>query len=148
MGLLLLSIMISGCGPDQNMKKMYTDNNMIAQEWDSHSYQTYEFVQIKNGYDLMYGGFYGSDTIVYLEPNKEAEVTFQYNSTVDSGSFKAVLIDPKMDIHNVFTGTAKGVKTFKLEKGRYLFKVVGKEAKGETSISIINKQNVKLISDV
>lgn len=95
--------------------------------------------------DIKYSGFYGTDTVWTLESKQEGEVAFEYNSIVISGDFKAVVINPKNEVDTILTGNKQGNKTLKLENGKYIFKIVGRNAKGEATISVNGNQNVKIV---
>lgn len=143
--LLFLIGIISGCGVGYEKKNMYDDNEKIVQEGDSYTYIN----RIGTGnsddkIDVKYSGFYGIDTIWSLELKEDGEITFNYDSTVNSGDFKAVLINPQKEIENIFEGTDQGEKTIKLTKGKYRFKIVGRKAEGKVKISINKNQNVEI----
>ncbi|WP_315116822.1 hypothetical protein [uncultured Clostridium sp.] len=149
--LLFLIVLISGCEARREEKDIYDDNDEIVQQWDSFSYRKRTDKEDSNDkIDFKYSGFYGTDTIWHLESEEDGEITFKYNSTVNNGDFKAVLISPKEEIKNILIGNEEDEKTIKLEKGKYIFKVVGRNAKGKAEISIDKSQNVditKIISD-
>lgn len=143
--LLLSIVIISGCEISQDKKDIYNDNNKIVQEGDSFSYRTRTDKEDSNDkIDVKYSDFSGTETIWALESKEDGEIIFKYNSTVNSGDFKAVLINPKKEIEIILTGNQQGDKVVKLTKGKYIFKIVGRNAKGETKISINKNQNVEI----
>ena len=64
---------------------------------------------------MKYSGFSGDDTIWILNSHKDGEITFNYDSTVNSGDFKVVLINPQKGIENILEGTEQGNKTTNIE---------------------------------
>ena len=94
--------------------------------------------------DIKYSGFSGIDTIWILESKEESEITFNYDSTVNSGDFKAVLINPQKEVKNILEGTEQGSKTIKLAKGKYKFKLVGRNAEGKINITIDENKNIEI----
>ena len=124
-------------------KNIYNNNDKIVQDGDSYTNISRTCTgNSKDEIDIKYSGFYGDDTIFILESKEDGEVTFNFDSTVNSGDFKAVLINPKKEIENILEGTEQGNKTIKLAKGKYRFKIVGRNAKGEINISINKNNNV------
>lgn len=143
--LLLLIVTISSCGVSQNKKNIYNNNDKIVQEGDSFSYRTRIDTEDSNDkIDVKYSSFSGTETIWALESKEDGEIIFKYNSTVNSGDFKAVLINPKKEIEIILIGNQQGDKVVKLAKGKYIFKIVGRNAKGEIKISSNKNQNVKI----
>jgi hypothetical protein len=144
--LCLIGIIFSYSACDER-KNIYNNNNKILQDWDSYKYNSR--ICTSNSRDetnIKYSGFSGDDTIYILESKEDGEVTFNFDSIVNSGDFKAVLINPQKEMENIFEGTESGNKTIKLVKGKYRFKIVGRNAKGEISIST-NKNNYIVITN-
>ncbi len=146
LGLLFLLSIISGCGIPESANNAYDDDSIIVQEFDTYRLGPYSLIRINNEISFKYGNFYGAYTVFSLESEEDAEVKFEYNSKVDSGDFKAVLITPKKEIQNLLIGNEHGAETVQLEKGIYIFKIVGRDANGEIKISIYTNQNVDIIS--
>ncbi|MBU5440347.1 hypothetical protein KQI42_20330 [Tissierella sp. MSJ-40] len=143
--LLFLAIIISYYGGSREEKNIYNDDGEIAQPWDNFSYRIRVDKEESNDkIDFKYSGFSGADTIWHLESEEDGEITFKYNSTVNRGDFKAVLINPKEEIDDILIGNEQDEKTIKLAKGKYIFKIVGRNAKGKTKISINKNQNVEI----
>jgi len=143
--LLLLIGIIFGYSTCDERKNIYNNNDKIVQDWDSYSYMYNSRTWTGNSRDkinIKYSGFSGYDTIFISESKEDGEVTFNFDSIVNSGDFKAVLINPQKEIENILEGTEQGSKTLKLAKGKYRFKIVGRNAKGEINISINKNNNV------
>lgn len=142
---------ISGCRVSNNKKNTYgstyNDNEKIAQQSESHTHTTYNISNnSNNSIEFQYGGFFGVDTIWILKSVDDEEITLDYYSDVNSGDFKAVLVNPKGEIENILEGTDKGNKTIKLTKGEYRFKLVGNDANGKVKLSIAQNKNVEIKS--
>ncbi|KOA18849.1 hypothetical protein CLHOM_27880 [Clostridium homopropionicum DSM 5847] len=134
--LFLIIVIGSGCGVSQDKKNIYSNNDIIAQEADSFSFGTRSDTgNSKDEVNIKYSGFYGADTIWIIEAEENQEIILKYNSNVKSGDFKLVLINPKKEIENILVGTQQGDKTIKLTKGKYVIKIVGRNAKGEINIT-------------
>jgi hypothetical protein len=144
--LFLIGIIITYGACDER-KNIYYNNDKIVQEGDSYTNNSRTITgNSKDEIDIKYSGFYGDDTIFILESKEDGEVKFNFDSTVNSGDFKAVLINPQKEIENILEGTEQGNKIIKLAKGKYRFKIVGRNAKGEINISI-NKNNNVIITN-
>ncbi|MBP3040535.1 hypothetical protein J9303_13675 [Bacillaceae bacterium Marseille-Q3522] len=128
---------------------MYDDNNKIAGEGDSFSYNSRTEPENESNLkiDVSYRGFYGTGTIWNLDAKEAGDITFTYDSTVNNGDFKAVLINPEKEIENIFEGSQQGDKTIKLTVGKYRLKIVCRDANGEIKISIDNPKNVAISKD-
>lgn len=142
---------INGCGVSNSKKNiyssMYNDNERIAQESENHTHTTYN---ISNNSDdnieFQYGGFSGVDTIWILKSKDDEEITLDYDSKVNSGDFKAVLVNPEKEVQNILEGADQGNKKIKLTKGEYRFKLVGNDANGKVKLSIAQNKNVEIKS--
>jgi len=134
--LFLIILIGSGCGVSQDKKNIYSNNDIITQEADSFSFKTRKDTgNSKDEVNIKYNGFYGADTIWVIESENDEEIILKYNSNVKSGEFKVVLINPKKEIENILVGSQQGDKTIKLTKGKYVIKIVGRNAKGEINIT-------------
>ncbi|MEQ8197891.1 MAG: hypothetical protein ABRQ27_07795 [Clostridiaceae bacterium] len=143
--LLFLVVIINGCEVSQDKRNIYDDNDRIAQQGDSFSYSTRTDTEDSNDkIDVKYSGFYGTDTIWNFDSKEDGEITIKYDSVVNSGDFKAVLINTKNEVNNILTKNQQGEKTIKLSQGKYIFKIVGRNAKGEIKVSINKSQNVEI----
>lgn len=143
--LLFIVVIISGCEVSQDKKNIYDDNDRIAQQGDSFAYATRTDIEDSNDkIDVKYSEFYGTDTIWDLDSKEDGEITIKYDSAVNSGDFKVVLINSKNEIDNILIKNQQGEKTIKLSQGKYIFKIVGRNAKGEIKVSINKSQNVEI----
>lgn len=144
-----------GCGlsinqdenENSNKKNIYNNNDKIVQEDNNNTYVTCKSSIKNNEIEMKYGGFSGIDTICFLEVKEDTEITFDYDSTVDDGKFKAVLINPKNEVETILEGTEQSSKTIKLTKGKYRFRNVGANADGKIRISISSNSDVKITKD-
>lgn len=126
---------------------MYNNNDKIVQEDNNYTYVTCESTIKNNEIEIKYSDFSGIDTICSLEVKEDTEVTFYYDSTVNNGKFKVVLINPKSEVETILEGTEQSGKTIKLTKGKYRFKNVGVNADGKIRISISSSSDVKITKD-
>ena len=108
--LLFLIGIIINCGVVFAKNNIYNNNEKIVEEDYSYNYTNRigEGENSNDKIDIKYSGFYGTDTIWILESKEESEITFNYDSTVNSGGFKAVLISPQKEIENILEGTEQG----------------------------------------
>ncbi|EHI99632.1 hypothetical protein CDLVIII_3047 [Clostridium sp. DL-VIII] len=152
--LIFLIGTMCGCGfsnqnenDNSNKVNMYNDNDKIVQENNNYTYINCNFSRNNNVIEIKYGSFSGIDTICFLEAKEDTEITFDYDSTVDNGKFKAVLINPKNEVETIVEGTDQSSKTIKLTKGQYSFKNVGANAAGKIKISFSSNSAVKITED-
>ncbi len=144
--LLLLLVTFNGCTLDTGKADIYNDNEKIARDGDNYTYVGRNESGSKNEITVKYGKFSGAETIWTIESEGNSEVIIKYDSKVESGDFKGVLINPQKHIEDILVGTESGEKTIKLTEGKYRFKFVGDKAKGEIEISIKDehKNHVKI----
>jgi len=133
---MLLLCTFSGCTLNTGKSDIYNNNEKIARDGDSYSYVGRNESGSKNDINVKYGKFSGSETIWNIESEGECEIAIKYDSKVESGDFKGVLINPEKQVEDILLGTEEGEKTIKLTEGKYRFKFVGNKAKGEIKISI------------
>ena len=152
--LIFLIGIMCGCGfsnqnknMNSNKENMYNNHDKIVQEDNNYTYVTSGSTRENNEIEIKYSGFSGIDTICFLEAKEDTEITFNYDSTVDNGKFKAVLIDPNNEAENILEGTEQSNKTIKLTKGKYDLKNVGANADGKIKIYINSNSDVKIIED-
>jgi hypothetical protein len=152
--LIFLIGTMCGCGfsnqdvnDNSNKVNMYNDNDKIVQEDNNYTYTNCKINRNNDKIDIKYGSFSGIDTICFLEAREDTEITFDYDSTVDKGKFKAVLVNPKNEVETIVEGTDQSSKTIKLTKGQYRLKNVGANAAGKIKISFSSNSDVKIIED-
>ncbi|AGX44467.1 hypothetical protein CLSA_c35060 [Clostridium saccharobutylicum DSM 13864] len=144
-----------GCGlsinqdknENSNKNNMYNNNDKIVQEDNNNTYVNCKSNIKNNEIEMKYSGFSGIDTICFLEVKEDTEITFDYDSTVNNGKFKAVLINPKNEVETILEGTEQSSKTIKLIKGEYRFRNVGANADGKIRISGSSNSDVKITKD-
>lgn len=152
--LIFLIGIMNGCAlsnQDRNTNNdqanIYSNNDNIAQEESNYNYITFGSSRKNNEMEIKYSGFSGIDTIFFIEAKEDAEITINYDSKVEKGNFKAVLINPKNEIETIVEGTGQSSKTIKLAKGKYGFRNVGANANGKIKYSISNNTNVIITED-
>jgi hypothetical protein len=132
---------------NNNQANIYNNNDKIAQEESNYTYITFGSDRKNNETEIKYSGFSGIDTICFIETKEDAEITINYDSIVEKGNFKAVLINPKSEIETIVEGSGQSSKTIKLAKGKYGFRNVGANADGKIKFSISNNTNVIITED-
>lgn len=126
-------------------EKMYDDSSKIIKSGDSYTFYTCTSTWDSNKeMSMKFGSFSGTDTIWSFDVKKDTEVTFNYESNIDDGEFKVVLINPNKEIENILEGTVKDKNTIKVSKGEYRIKFVGKKAKGKINISIEDNKYIDI----
>lgn len=132
---------------NNNKVNMYSNNDKIIQEDDDYMYIIFDNKKINNEIEIKYSGFSGIDTIYFLEAKEDTEITMNYDSTVEKGKFKLVLINPDNEIETILEGTDQSSKTIKLTKGKYRLRNVGANTVGNIKFSISNNTNVIITED-
>jgi hypothetical protein len=86
--------------------------------------------------NIEFGNFYGSQTIWTIDAKKEGKIELQYDSNVNSGKFKGVLVKPGGEVINIFEGTKKDSTSITVPEGRYRFKIAGNAANGKAAVNL------------
>ena len=121
-----------------NKKAVYDDSVKIARAGDTYTYGSRIGGVTTEKLDITYTGFMGMETIWSIEVVNEGDIVLQYDSRVDKGRFKGVLIAENGDVSEVFEGAGKGESI--LKTGKYRFKIVGDSASGHIVIDVIAAQ--------
>lgn len=147
---ILCTIMIfTGCsGVSSKQKNIYTNNEQIAEEADTHTYFTRtgsrDSAEKINQIELEFSKFYGTDTLWNIKSSGQHGLEISYNSQITNGKFKAVLITEKEEVLILFEGTDKENIVMDIKPGRYRLKIVGQDAKGKIKITIEENANIEL----
>lgn len=143
-----LLFVITGCSPSQEKLDIFDDEERIAEDGDSYSYDSrLGGVESGSQMDVAYEGFTGCETIWNLETIKSVEVAFFLDSKVEKGDFKVVLISPEKEVDTIISGTRQEKLTIDFVEGRYLLKLVGRNATGQIRITIEPNQNVEVLQN-
>jgi len=129
---------------DNTQKKVYNDDSFISQESDSFSYTDYDQSSEDKALDLKFGTFYGSDTFYNINVSKEGTATVKYDTAVEKGRFKIVLISPERKLTTLAEGSGQGSKEVKLVRGKYVIKLVGDNAAGRVRMSVAVGEGMKV----
>jgi len=142
---LLLAAVMLGCAAGQDKQKIFDDNEAIVQDGDSYTFvDRTGSTNSDESVALAYTGFSGVQTIWTMEASTASEVEFEFDSTVDKGEFKVVLVTPDQKVVTLLTGTQQGATTQALVQGKYDVKLVGRNADGKFTLSLKPELNVSL----
>lgn len=133
-GIIVLSKMdfqddITGSG-------IYNKNGIIGEECDSHSYRGYGENTAKDRFGLKFSGFYGCDTIWLINAAQPGQIRVDYDSNIENGRFKVILVSPEHEVAIIAEASKKGSAPLKLKQGEYRLKIVGDNARGTIKASI------------
>ena len=130
LGIISLSIGLSGCVQLSMDRMIFDDNEKIVREADTYSYITKRGDVIDQKASFEIRGFYGTDTIYQFE--QQGELTIHLNVDLTSGRFKVVFIDPQQNITILNSS-----QTMILNEGTYRIKLVGENAYAKVDMDII-----------
>ena len=131
---LLLGLM---CGCDlSKQESVYTDYSKIGGDSDSFSYSYCNGGTENTELSMTFEGFSGYDTLWIIDAKEKGTLTVDFESKIDSGKFKVVLVTPNREVKNLFEQSQKDSVTIDIEKGRYRIKIVGHKSKGEVTGAI------------
>ncbi|MGE5391231.1 MAG: hypothetical protein ACM3PE_09240 [Deltaproteobacteria bacterium] len=130
---------------DNLEKSNYDNNKAIGQEWDTHAYSYYDQNSPNHDLDLKFGSFNGYDTFYRLNASREGTITVKYDSSIDKGRFKIVMVSPDHELSRIAEGSGKGSKEVKLAPGESRIKIVGDKATGTVKMTIGAGEGIKVI---
>ncbi|MDI9216471.1 MULTISPECIES: hypothetical protein [Clostridium] len=120
---------------ENNEKCIYNDNSKIVLINDNYSYLDKKGINENSNTDI-YFKFTGMDTIWQVISNHDAEIHIKYNSNIESGKFKVVLIDSDNNITNILEQSQLGDSTYSVKKGINRIKIVGSRTTGNLKMDI------------
>lgn len=129
--ILILAVVLAGCGVKQEQKEMYNSNQAIAGSGDSYSYGNRSGEVTAESADIEFTKFYGSDTIWTIEAEQDSKVNIEYQQSMKDGEFKIVLITPDGNVQVVAENRAEGETELILPKGKNVVKFVGRGGDGK-----------------
>lgn len=144
-GVLLLTLLLSACSSNGDKKGIYNDNSKIIKEGDSYTYKERKGETTENGCNIEFSSFSGMETIWSIEALKEDKITINFNSKVNKGDFKLVLITTDNEVINILENTQEGNSEVTIKEGKSRIKFVGKATSGSCEISILSKdEDIKI----
>lgn len=131
---------------DNKQSKVYNNDKEIVNTVDTYTYKVCDgdLNNSGNRKKLTFKYFVGMDTIGEVLTQKEDKIKINFNSNIEKGDFKAVLITPDNKIINIVEGSNKGSKTILLKKGKSRIKLVGRKASGSINIYTESSSNNKI----
>ncbi|WP_147532992.1 hypothetical protein [Bacillus marasmi] len=138
----LLTVLF-GCGTDKG--EIYDSDLEIAKEGDSYTFVGRIGNQRKNQVDFRFKKFSGMQSQWLIEAKENSEIKLRYDTEIEKGDFKIVLVTPKQEVTNIAQNTSKGNYKVKTSKGKYRIKIVGRNAKGKIKMDLETK-GVKRVS--
>ena len=145
--LVLLSIFLISCQSGADKAIIYDDDSLIALTADSHFYSLYEdsSEKIANQIILDFRGFSGRDTLFSLTVTAESSITLSYQSNVEVGNLKLVMVDEASQVQTLFSGQNDTTTSLTLSEGTYYIKLVGSKAFGDIDLLITYPTGVTLL---
>ena len=142
---ILVAMAITSYNSVTNYQKgIFDDENKIAEEGDSYTYSIRQGKSAGNEANIKFTSFWGMDTVFEITSAGENDVVFNFESVIDNGDFKVVLITPDNEVVNILEGTKKVSETISLKDGTSRIKLVGRKARGEIKIKIDSGENVDI----
>lgn len=122
-----------------NRKSIYTDNSKIVALNDNYSYLYKRGINEK-GYTNMSFKFSGMETIWEISSKNDSTINIEFDSKIESGKFKVVLIDPNDNVIKILEQSQEGRSKFDIKKGNSRIKVIGSDCKGKLKINITTNE--------
>ncbi|WP_406242370.1 hypothetical protein ACF3M2_19030 [Tissierella carlieri] len=144
---ILIVVTISGCDfANDYQKGIFDDDIEIIKTDDSFIYLEKLGKDADNKKIIEFKYFTGMDTIYYITANEDSEITINFESNINKGDFKVVLISPDYEIITILYGNDEVGKTISVKKGESRIKIIGKEASGKVGMNIKADENVEIKS--
>jgi len=131
--MILLLFVLGGCMTIPNSRFLYDNDEQIAAEGDSYTYEDRLGTVENQSVNLEFRGFYGTETVFsYTVPeDMVVNVDINVSKTVTKGRFKVVLIDPENNITELDESL-----NIDMSEGKYRIKLVGEHAFGTVDINV------------
>jgi len=138
-------VTIIGCSPIVDYQNsIFNDEDKIVKDSDSHTYSVRQGKSKGNETDIKFTSFSGTDTIFRITSDTGSDIVFNFESIVDKGDFKVVLITPDNEIIEIVNGGKEGNEIVKLKEGTSRVKLVGRKSKGQIKMDIEAEENIKI----
>jgi hypothetical protein len=131
--MILLLFVLGGCMTIPNSRFLYDNDEQIAAEGDTYTYEDRLGTVENQSVNLEFRGFYGTETVFsYTVPEDMVlNMDITVSKTVDKGRFKVVLIDPENNITEL-----DEYQNIDMSEGKYRIKLVGEHAFGTVDINV------------
>ncbi len=134
--ILVLTSLTTACSISAYQKSIYYDDSMIAQDIDSYIFTSQVGSTTHNESNMKYRNFIGMDTIWVIESDGDGSFTIEYDTNVNKGELKIVLITPDNEVRNILEQGQTGTIKMKVPRGKSRIKAVGNETEGEWLLKI------------
>ncbi len=137
-GLLVLALSgsLTGCSVGAKQQSVYDDDAQIVQEGDSYSFAKRTGTLEDDELTLEYRRFYGVQTVWSIDAASEQKLRLEFDSLVQKGKFKIVLVSPDDELLVVLEQGGQGVAELDLPPGEHALKIVGQNAAGRIEVQM------------
>ena len=147
---LIMVFSLVSCNDNKDYKRLYNDNKGIAADGDTYSFFNRVGVTEDKTLELKYSKFYGSETIWIIDVEEQGDIKIDFDSSIDNGMFKAVMITPLDEVVNIFEHKKEekdkqDSSTISGKTGRYRLKIIGDNANGELKMQIVLSDKMKIL---
>ena len=144
---LSLTFIFAGCSKVSSYQEsIYSDESKIINEADSYSYLIRTGSTKDNISTVGFKTFNGMETIWTIDTEEEGTLTIEYNTVINQGKFKLVLIDSNNNVQTIVEQDGSGTASIELKKGKSRLKIVGVDAQGEIQATLIASMGMKIKS--
>lgn len=141
--LTMLTIwIISGCSFGNNHKQSITQNKDEIGKKHTLSEETVE--DESNNMEVTFGIIKGPFTLYYITAKEESDIVINFESNIEKGDFKVVLVGADDEIIDIFEGTSKDSKTIAVKAGESRIDIIGEGINGKVDINIEADKDIKI----
>lgn len=150
---LIVIVIIIGIGIFLSKNTFYNGftNSYLTSKSDNETSFVYNknYKRSNNGESFNFGGFNGKWSLIEINSDKNNEITLHSNTKISGGKFCIVALDPNYKI----VGKIEVIKakdkeseiSFRTsEKGKYLIRIVGKNASGNFDVKVSSTANMNI----
>ncbi len=147
-GLCLLVLALSGfltaCSVGEKQRALYDDEGQFVKTGDSYSFFRKNGEIDERQMALSCQRFYGMQTVWEVNAEEEGLLKVNYDCQLKRGKLKVVVITPELDVMHLFEQCGKGSREITLSEGKYVVRIVGKNANGKVSMQLEHGENVSI----
>lgn len=143
--LTMITIWTSGCSLGNNHEQNIPQNKGKIGKIDTLSEETVE--DESNNMKVSFGIIKGPFTLYYITAKEESDIVINFESDIEKGDFKVVLVGADDEIIDIFEGTSKDSKTIAVKEGESRIDIIGEATNGKVDINIEAGKNIEIKND-
>lgn len=132
----------SGCSFDNKHKQNVSEDKDEIEKIYTLSEETVK--DESNKMEVTFELIKGTITMCYITAKEESDIVINFESNIEEGDLKVVLIGADDEIIDILEGTSKDSKTIAVKEGESRIDIIAEATKGKVDINIEADKNIKI----